>query len=209
MRHLMVITLAAVAITTVGCAAKSKTVPETTLSGTAALSSSPVVPTTVTATDEAGRAIVAPIGGDGRFVLKLSRGHSYKLTFAMNHDLKVVFPRTSGRLDTTFNLRTDGAKIQLGSIRYVASAPTGGFHIVAATPGAQQTGDVNDGQSVSCEDGSQGSGGEGGSETEATDGSDAADANTEMAVGDHNAPDQVDGCGGGTDGDNVEQEGEH
>jgi hypothetical protein len=205
-----------------------------TVSGSAALSSFPAAPSSVTATDESGRSVRSAVAADGRFSLALAKGHTYKLAVTTpKGDVPLVFPRTTGKLKRTFALLSDGAAVQLGSVRYLGKAPVGGFHVMsvrsatadggAAPDGA--SGEVADIQETKCEGGGAEEKGAEKSAPEsesapeapeakadATPGADAseeADANSEMAVGDQNAPDQVAGCSGGADGDNLQQEGEH
>lgn len=148
-------------------------------------------------------------------------------------DVPVVFPRTTGKLKRTFALASDGAAIRLGSVRYLGKAPATGFHVMSATsatadgssaPGATPGDSVADVQETKCEAGGAEEGAEKSAPESETapaaaeakadpkagaDVNEEADANSEMAVGDQNAPDQVTGCSGGTDGDNLQQEGEH
>ena len=235
MRSLLLIP---VALFAVACAAKSS-VPQSTVTGTAALSSFPSAPSSVTATDEGGHAVHAAVGADGGFSLDLPKGHTYQLAVATEKgDVSLVFPRTNGKLDKSFVVKSDGASVRLGAVRYLAKAPTTGFHVTSSAgstsppsgqTGADQGGNcvdcVNDDQNTICEGGGE----SGGTAAEAqgaesasnaapsstgntseADNADQADPNQEMAVGDQNAPDQVDGCGGdGPDGDTTQQEGEH
>jgi hypothetical protein len=44
-----------------------------------------------------------------------------------------VFPRTTGKLDTTFRMSGGGAAVALGSVRHYDSAPAGGFMSVGTS----------------------------------------------------------------------------
>src|SRR5581483_9688461 len=137
---------------------------------------------------------------DGSFALALAKNHSYKLRIG---DVPMVFPRASGRLDLAFALRTDGAALSLGLVRRRGGAPAGGFVIVASKAAEQRdcTDCVSDDPRTICEDDGESREENGSME----DDGEQADASAEMAVGDQNVPDQVEGC----DGNDVEQEGEH
>jgi hypothetical protein len=229
MRSLVLIPVVVLAV---ACGSAPKAPPgPTILSGTAALSTFAAAPSSVTATDEGGRTVRADLAADGGFKLSLQRGHTYMLAMATpKGDVAVVFPRTTGKLDKSFVLKSDGALVRLGMVRYLAKAPAGGFHATSAAGGIQTkseqpgAGDcvdcVNDDQNTTCESDGEGGDESKGSESESKSSAEAktpevdtaeqADPNQEMAVGDQNAPDQVDGCGGdGADGDTTQQEGDH
>ena len=226
MRWIVDVTLVpvvALALVVSGCAsndAREAPPGPTTLSGTAALAAFPVAPRSVTATDESGTVATSRLGTDGHFSIALPKGHTYKLALTGDHSsVPVAFPRASGKLDASFVLKSDGAAVRLGTVRYVPKMPDAGFRIVVtrtATPTAVDCVDcVNDDGTVTCaRDGQNGEGeGEAASSHAAretapgADTSEQLDPTREMAVGDQNAPEHVDGCGG--EGDNVDQSGEH
>jgi hypothetical protein len=226
MRSIALFQVASLAVAASACAAK--TAGPSTVSGTAALSTFPSHPLSMAATDETGRIVKAAIGSDSRFSLALTKGHTYKLGAVTDTGtVPIVFPRASGKLDATFVLKTNGARISLGSVHYVPAAPAGGFRVLSVkvalgSPDAQgsQGGNcvdcVNDDQQTSCENGSasgnegEGTSSENESSSGASDKAEQADPSQEMAVGDQNAPDQVDGCDNQEgDNSNVQQEGEH
>lgn len=185
---------AAVALVT-ACAAKSSTpAPPTVLTGSAALATFPGAraPTSVRLVDDTGHAITAPIAADGTFSVSLPRGHAYKVTLVGAAEVPMVFPRASGALDTTFLVKSNGAKVTVGSVRYMAAAPTGGFKVSATATGSKHgDNEVDDDDKASCDDGSDSSD----SKTPEADTPDnRADAAKEMAVGEHDAPNEVDGC---------------
>lgn len=187
------ITLLAVVALVGACAAKSHPAPETVLSGSVALSTFPNAPTQVRVIDETGASLSAPIAADGSFSLTLPHSHGYKVVLAGQGNVPVVFPRQTGKLDTTFTIKSKGAKVSLGSVRYMPSAPASGFHVrsTAAAGGQHQDGEVDDDEKSSCDDGSEHSSG-GAPEADTPD--NRADASKEMAVGQHDAPNDVDGC---------------
>ena len=174
---------------------KKAAAPETTLSGTAALTSYPSAPSAVLATDESGRSIRTSLGAAGAFSLTLPAGHKYKISVATaKGNVPLVFPRTGGALDGAFSVKSKGANVALGSVRYLARAPVTGFTMATSPAGASGANCENcadDHQDVSCEDGSQG---HDDAESSAAEAVDQADANQEMSVADHNAPDGVNGC---------------
>lgn len=219
------------AVLAAACGSAPKAPPDpSTVSGSAAASTFPSAPSAVTATDEGGRAVRGPVAADGSFSLALAKSHTYTLAFATpTGDVSIVFPRATGKLDKSFTVKSDGALVRLGRVHYLAKAPVGGFHVVSAAggtnpqsgPADQSGGDqgncvdcVNDDGKTACEAGGEGASTAENSSPEATSSETSteaeADPNQEMAVGDQNAPDQVDGCGGdGADGDNLQQEGDH
>jgi hypothetical protein len=185
---------------------------ETTVTGTAALTTFRVAPSTIGARDEAGRVSRAPVDAQGQFALPLAKGHTYRVAFeAAAPSVPLVFPRSSGKVDETFILKTNGAALRLGQVRYYAGAPATGFHVLAArAPTAAPGGDcvdcVDDDPRVTCAESES----EGTAAVPASDTAEQADMKAEMAVGDQNVPGEVDGCDN-QEGDNVDlqQEGEH
>jgi hypothetical protein len=185
---------------------------ESTVRGTAALQTFAVGPTAIVARDEIGSIVRGAVDGQGRFTLPLSKGHTYRLALeGSGAGVPIVFPRASGLLDASFVLKTNGASLGLGQVRYYPSAPASGFHVLSAkVPAAAPAGDcvdcVNDDSQVTCESSDST---EGASEAAGADTAEQADANAELAVGDQNVPEQVAGCDS-QEGDNVDrqQEGE-
>jgi len=194
----------ALVLGTLGCAAKATS--PTTLTGSAALSTFPTPPEQVQVTDEAGRSIVAPIGGSGLFTVALARGHRYSVVFVTTSgDVALAFPRKTGRLDSSFVINSDGARVNLGSVHFTGGTPTGGFHIMASSSAPVAPGDIADDQVAQCDDGA-----EGGDSSDVPDDSAQVDSTSDMAVAEHNAPTQVDGCeNDGEQQDDGEQQGEH
>jgi hypothetical protein len=199
---------------TVGCSAK--TVEPTAVAGAVALSTYRTTPARVIAVDELGKRTSTALRPDGTFVLSLAKVHKYKLAVGVGQsNVPVVFPRPSGRLDSTFVVKTNGALVHLGAVRYLAAAPPTGFKVdsVQLTTPAAASGDcvdcVHDDVTTSCADGEQGAEDSLGS-TAAAANADQADAMQEMAVSDRNAPQEVSGCDAESGDQNEgEQEGEH
>jgi hypothetical protein len=188
---------------------------ESTIQGTAALSTFPSAPSAIAARDEAGRVRRADVDPQGQFALRLLKGHTYRVSLeGAAGSVPIVFPRGSGRLDASFALHTNGALLELGQVRYYPGAPASGFHVLAVLVGDGAAGSdcidcVSDDQHVTC-DASEGESTGVESSTSASDTAEQADANAEMAIGDQNVPEQVSGCDD-QGGDNVDQqqEGEH
>jgi hypothetical protein len=166
---------------------------ESTLQGSAALTSFSSTPTAVRASDETGRTTTAPVAPDGSFSVALARGHLYKVTFVTDAgEVPLVYPRQTGKLDATFLVRSNGAKVHLGAVRRLPNAPQGGFHALSTQPPRELHDDeVDDDQKVSCDDDRDGK-----NEAEAADSGEQADSTRELAVGERNAPERVDGCEG-------------
>lgn len=201
------------ALTLAAACSSSPGARESTVRGTAALQTFAVAPAAIAARDETGRVVRAAVDAQGRFALPLGKGHTYRLVLeGSGAGVPIVFPRASGMLDATFVLKTNGASLGLGQVRYYPAAPASGFHVLSAKgPAAAPAGDcvdcVNDDSQVTC-DGSDSTGSV--SEAAVADTAEQADANAELAVGDQNVPAQVAGCDS-QEGDNVDtqQEGEH
>lgn len=208
----------------VGCSeppAKGKDV--STVSGALVSATFPAVPTGVDATDEAGVISHTAADANGKFALSLSKGHRYRLAVVSAAGREpLVFPRASGKLDTTFKVGTGAARFDLGTVRHFASAPTSGFKA------AQSGGEGEDGE---CVDGAlQGSGEacvddddkatcEGSAAVEADDGEcengkdaktgaacadeddheDGADGAKPMAIAENNVPQELGGCEDGAE----------
>lgn len=208
--------LGLVALSSVACASNDKksAVGETTLSGTTALSTYAATPRSVVATDETGRVSSAPLGADGSFSLTLKRAHTYHVDVLTDAGpVPLVFPRTSGKVTKTFALKSDGARLALGSVRFVhtpvvvpveariAKASALRIASLGATDGENADGesDSNDGEDVQCGDGSHG---DGQHSDDMESGDDEAEATNDVSVAEHNVPENVDGCG--VDDDNAD-----
>ena len=200
-------------------ACTSPSVGESTIRGTAALSTFPSAPSIVVARDRSGRSQRATVDAQGQFALPLAKGQTYRLSLeGGGSSIPIAFPRVSGRLDATFVVNANGALLRLGQVRHFARVPPGGFHVFAlqvpSSAPPQEIGAagncvdcVNDDQSVTC--GASGSDPESKAQAGADtiDTAEQADPNGELAVADHNVPEELTGCE--IDDDNVEQEGEH
>jgi hypothetical protein len=211
MRMHLSLSVSFAALTLAAACSSGPGVRESTVRGAAALQTFAVAPAAIAARDETGRVVRAAVDAQGRFALPLGKGHTYRLVLeGSGARVPIVFPRASGLLDASFVLKTNGASLGLGQVRYYPAAPASGFQVLSAkVPTAAPAGDcvdcVNDDAQVTCE-------GSDSTESQAAiaDTAEQADANAELAVGDQNVPEQVAGCDG-QEGDNVDtqQEGEH
>jgi hypothetical protein len=215
----------------VGCSQSTASKATSTLDGTAALATFPASPVSAVATDETGRAVAAPVGADGHFSLTLTKGHHYAVSFAgAGGDIPVVWPRASGKLNASFRLSTGGARLDIGSVRYFASAPEGGFHVSAGAPATSTSGPdeecvdgviagtttpcVDDDGKTTCDDGQEvDDDGEcengvdartGAACTDPPESTGVADPTTAMAIPDRSVPDDVSGCSEEEDDDDGE-----
>jgi hypothetical protein len=193
--------VAGVAVVLAACAQAPRSVGESTLSGTAALASYPTSARSVVATDELGRATSATLAADGSFSLRLKRAHTYRVAIVTDGQIvPVVYPRLSGKTTTTFALKSDGAQLSLGRVRYIPAvarvsrtpATPSALHVLSATEDTgESSNDNQDDGNVSCEDGSQGSGN---NSDDMETGDNVDTSGGDVAEGDHNIPETVDGC---------------
>lgn len=206
------------------CASKPAPTPApvTTVTGTVGADGYPTPPKAVVIADEAGQSRSVALGSNGAFAADLPKGHSYRLWVATERgNVPLVFPRRSGRLDVRFAVASNGARISLGRVRYLAGAPQTGFTFgapssTAILPKTIEQGDqgncvdcADDNDEVECHDGSQGHDNDDNHEQQAGD---HVDPKSEIAVPEHDPPEEADGCeaeDGNNDNDDVQQEGEH
>lgn len=193
-----------------GCGGKMQS-PDTTVRGTTQALTYPSAPVAVVARDEGGRSLTTQLAG-GAFALSLPKGHTYSLAVVTaNGEVPVAFPRTSGRLDATFSVRSKGANVNLGALRFANGAPASGFRFAqssVAAPGSGQvdcTDCVDDPHDVQCDDGSHGND----NADEQNGGPQQADRTHDLSVAEHNAPESIDGCGGDNEQEGNNNDGEH
>jgi hypothetical protein len=81
-----------------------------------------------------GKTVVsAPIAADGSFSIAIPAGSRYRLEFAATGGRAgLVFPRTLGTLDTTFDVRGHQAAFDLGAVRFVGDPASHTYKTVAA-----------------------------------------------------------------------------
>lgn len=155
-------------------------------------------PTAMDAIDESSTRTHGVVAPDGTFTISLTKGHAYRLVaLTPKGEEPLVFPRTNGRLDTTFRISSGAAVVNLGTIRHFDRAPST-FSVTddgktSCEGGGQGADDEADGE---CENGKDAKTGLACSDTEETD---AADPAKPMAVPEKNPPADVSGCEDGAD----------
>jgi hypothetical protein len=86
----------------------------------------------LTATDETGAVTTISVASNGTFSAVLAPGHTYALTVnTAALALPLVFPRSSGQLDSTFTLASAGATVALGALHSVEAMPSTGLEVVS------------------------------------------------------------------------------
>ena len=69
---------------------------------------------------------------DGTFLLEVPFGQNYSLHVTGDDSrVTLVFPRSSGDLDTTFDVLAGGSDFEMGAIRYVGDPTLGTFDVVS------------------------------------------------------------------------------
>ncbi|GEM_PF-1651798 len=130
---------------------------EQAIKGQAALTTFPVAPSQVQALMGDKVIAKADIATDGTFTLLLAPGNSYRLEF-LNVDGRVamVFPRPTGKIDTSFDIRGVTKPFDLGKVRYVGdpSAKTYIFNSTSSSLSESTSKDTDtDKVEENCEDG--------------------------------------------------------
>ena len=208
-----------VAATTIGCSEPATHGNDvSSVSGALATATFPSAPSAVEATDEAGAVSRTAPNAHGAFVLPLTKDHTYRVAIVTATGSEpLVFPRASGKLDTTFKIGTGAAKFDLGTIRHLDSAPATGFkHAQGKDAGEdgecvdgtlEGTGEacVDDDEEVTCEgaraaeapDGECENGKDVATGAACVDDDDAepgADGSKALCVAENNIPPEVGGC---------------
>lgn len=202
-------------VVSLSAACSSSTPPDTTstVRGKLSFASYTMTPTALIAVDESGAQARSDVASDGSFSLSLQKGHTYKLRVAAGpKEEPIVFPRSTGKLDTTFRVVSGAAVVELGNVRHFAQAPADGFVVMSGQAGSGQSADGqagecvdgfimgtgtacadDDGQDVSCEGGSE----EAQGEEEATGSDPGPDIQCENGVDPNGQPcaDEPDGTG--------------
>jgi len=129
-----------------------------TFQGALSVDTFPQRPESVQASNELGDLLRVPVTSGGDFRIELSRDHSYTLAVRWGTErVSVVFPRASGQLTSQFDVSSGAAVVSLGTVRYFAAAPPGGFFLKSAygTSGqlASSSSDSADGEVGECVDG--------------------------------------------------------
>jgi hypothetical protein len=130
-----------------------------TFQGSLSVETFPQRPESVQATNELGVVTQALVSAAGDFRMDLSRDHAYILAVNWAAErVNVVFPRATGELTSRFDVASGAALVSLGSVRYFAAVPTGGFflssaHVNLASTSAGEVLDQADGEVGECVNG--------------------------------------------------------
>jgi hypothetical protein len=189
-------------------------------------SSFPGQASVIEVTNEAGNVMRPKIDSSGKFRFFAVSGHTYAMRVVLQGGSEpIVFPRSSGKLDKTFQVNGI-AKADLGLIKHYTSVPTGGFIVndTANDPGQCGGDEEDDGGDGECENGIDATTGlacADGDHQDATDEQDGDDPDGEVeddtgfqdddasddggsfAVGENNLPDQL-GCSGDDDNEKAD-----
>ena len=159
-------------------------------------------PTAIDAIDETGARTHGLIGADGKFRLEVTKAHTYRLaTLTPNGEEPVIFPHSTGKLDMSFKVSSNGALVALGAIRHFDAVPTT-FSTQESTKtscdgGAQGADDHADGECVDGKDAVTGA-----ACTDEGDPKDGVSPVGAVDVPDTNPPSDVAGCeDGANDGE--------
>ncbi len=152
------VALLALGVGLLGCSESPSLDKTSTFQGALAVDSFPQRPESVHATNELGGLLKVPVSSTGDFRIELSRGHHYTLAVGSGTDrVNVVFPRATGQLTSQFKVSSGAALVSLGTVRYFAAAPPGGFFLKSAheTSGnlASSTAEQADGELGECVNG--------------------------------------------------------
>lgn len=143
--------------------------PPQVVTGRVASATFPYPVDTVSAVRAGRTVVVAPVASDGSFSIAIPSGSRYRLEFAATTGRAgLVFPRTLGTLDATFDVRGHQAAFDLGAVRFVGDpashtyktgpAPAGGAdgeceNGIDPSTGAVCVDDEGDGGSCEASDG--------------------------------------------------------
>lgn len=193
--------LAACAVVTAACSSAPGASKQTsTVQGTVASATfASAAPSAVDAIDETGARTHVVLAADGAFSMSLAKAHVYRIVaITPGGEVPIVFPRTGGRLDTTFRLSSGAAVVRLGSVRHFDAAPPAFSAIDDGQTQCESGGAGADDQGGGdCEDGKDAK--TGGPCTDEGQGGDDADPAKPMAVPEKNPPNDVGGCEDGQD----------
>ncbi len=146
-------------VLTFGCGKDVSGGTDSTVAGTLVLDSFPTAPSAVEGLSDAGSVTTSEVTPDGGFRLPLASGHAYRLQVVLDGASEpIVFPRTSGTLDTTFAVTSRNVRVSLGHVRHFPSAPVS-MLLISSTNGVGAGGAGGEGEVGECVNGVvQGSG---------------------------------------------------
>ena len=94
-----------------------------TLTGSVAQASFPKAVTAITVKSDAGKTSTVAVGADGRFSITLEKGAGYQLFLgADGKSIPIVLKSDQARLQTRVHVKSGGASLSIGSVRYWGGA---------------------------------------------------------------------------------------
>lgn len=143
---IMYVTCASACLAGIGCGSSPApwgTSAPSTIEGTVVAGTFPGRASAFTATNESGDTLRTALDASGAFSMELPSNHHYRLSVETEGGtVRLIFPRTSNRIDDAFALTTTQARIALGSIRYIRDPKT---QPVSAAPNDCTDGNRTDG----------------------------------------------------------------
>lgn len=124
---------AACALTVVASGGCSSTAVKTssTLAGSVAQASFPKAVSAITVKSDAGKTSTVAVGADGRFSVELEKGAGYQLFLgADGKSIPIVLKSDQDRLQTQVHVKSGGASLSIGSVRYWGGTPTSEAKVV-------------------------------------------------------------------------------
>ena len=112
------------AVSSAGCSGASA--PTTsTLAGSVAQGSFPKAVSAITVKSDTGKTSTIAVGADGRFSVTLEKGAGYQLFLgADGKSIPIVLKSDQARLQTQVHVKSGGASLNIGSVRYWGGAST-------------------------------------------------------------------------------------
>ena len=95
---------------------------------------------------DAGVVTRSALDKNGAFALTVPKGRGYRLVFATDGDVGVVFPRSSGALQSSFDVLAAGPTFDLGAVRYIGDPAAASYTFYSTSSASEEA----DGE---CEDG--------------------------------------------------------
>jgi hypothetical protein len=145
MKRASSIVLALTALTALAAGGCSTTPAATssTLVGSIAQASFPKAVSAITVKSSSGKTSTVAIAADGKFSVKLDKGAKYQLFLGPDgKSIPLVLKSGQGRLETQVNVRSGGASLAMGSVRYWGGGGTTMAKVIAGS-GASSTACVN------------------------------------------------------------------
>jgi len=132
--------------TMAGCGSSGKTPdPTRELRGKAALSTFPATPKEILVVGDGGEVARAALKDDGSFALTIPKGRGYQLVFTNETGVGLVFPRSSGSLQSRFDVLGAGPAFELGAVRYIGDPTAQSYSFYSTSSSGQADGECEDG----------------------------------------------------------------